>query len=67
MKRYADDNAAFFLSWCRQYREMSLLGVDPGPAGFKVNDGWVRGGLHLTRCWPLPIIFDFHTSETLEP
>lgn len=41
MITYANSNEAFMTAWCRQYRELSLLGVDPTPAGFGINDGWV--------------------------
>ena len=37
---YSSNHAAFLSDWCPQYQEMSLLGVDPVPAGFSVTDGW---------------------------
>eukprot|EP00955_Chlamydomonas_euryale_P118831 366562-Chlamydomonas_euryale.AAC.8 len=37
---FAADHQLFLDLWCGQYMEMSLLGVDPAPAGFSIDDGW---------------------------
>ncbi|KAG1653854.1 hypothetical protein FOA52_009084, partial [Chlamydomonas sp. UWO 241] len=39
MTKFAESNAAFLLSWCNAYQEMSLLGVNPFP--LSKTGGWI--------------------------
>lgn len=39
VENYATNPSAFLEDWCPHYREMSLLGVDPGTFG--IDDGWL--------------------------
>ncbi|GAX81810.1 hypothetical protein CEUSTIGMA_g9238.t1 [Chlamydomonas eustigma] len=42
MQNYSASHSSFLSSWCAQYQEMSLLGVDPTTvAGYSINDGWL--------------------------
>ncbi|CAL5220019.1 g1965 [Coccomyxa viridis] len=45
VKEYANDDDAFFRDWVPQFQEMSLLGVDPKPAGFNITSGFLPGGI----------------------
>lgn len=38
---YANNHSDWLHDWCGKAQELSLLGVDPAPAGFTVQDGWV--------------------------
>lgn len=48
LQKYVDNQTAFFDDWVTQFQEMSLIGVDPAPAGFGVHDGFLPGQRLLT-------------------
>ena len=47
MQTYSANHGAFLADWCASYQEMSLLGVDPAPAGKTFLDGWAANVVPL--------------------
>lgn len=59
MTTYARNSTAFLTSWCKHYREASLLGVDTvRVAGLSIDDGWDPNAAPATRpsAPPRPIV-----------